>query len=131
MRHRVSSEAVMRLLFPLESGAPDRVTAFARDEGEHHQMRVDFGHGRTATADIAHEEGGRLPRFCLGDVRDCTSVLEAVPNADVLEEVPFCGYFSEEALRSNMDSVLNAEGVYRELGTTSFLYDIMPSGPQP
>lgn len=117
-------KAVVRRLLTGEMGTPERVTVFSRDEGKHHQMRVDFMHARSATDEIAYHNFERLLEFRLGDVRDYPGVLEAVRQADVvvhaaaLKQVPSCEYFSEEAVRTNIDGALNVVRACRQPGTS-------------
>ena len=115
-------KAVVRRLLTGEMGTPERITVFSRDEGKHHQMRVDFAHARAATDEIAYHNFERLLEFRLGDVRDYAGVVEAVRNADIvvhaaaLKQVPSCEYFSEEAVRTNIDGALNVVRACRQPG---------------
>jgi UDP-glucose 4-epimerase len=103
---------LIRRILAGESGRPERLTVFSRDEAKQHQMRLGFeiraGRGEAAAGD-------RL-RFRLGDVADYDSLLPAVREADVvlhvaaLKQVPTCEYFPAQAVRTN---VLGTENLIR------------------
>lgn len=117
-------KSVVRRLLTGELGLPSKITVFSRDEGKHHQMRVDFAHARSATDDIAYRNFERLLQFRIGDVRDYASVARAVRDADIvihaaaLKQVPSCEYFPHEAVRTNIDGAHNVVSAIAECGQT-------------
>jgi FlaA1/EpsC-like NDP-sugar epimerase len=116
-------KAVVRRLLREDLGRPAKVTVFSRDEGKHHQMRVDFMNARAATDDIAYHNFERMLEFRLGDVRDYPSVVEAVREADVvihaaaLKQVPSCEYFPYDAARTNIEGAHNVVRAIKEWGS--------------
>jgi UDP-N-acetylglucosamine 4,6-dehydratase/5-epimerase len=81
----------------------NEIRIFSRDEAKQDQMRHDLPDKRL--------------RFYLGDVRDFTSVEQAVSNVDyifhaaALKQVPSCEFFPLEAVRTNVygsDNVIQA-----------------------
>jgi FlaA1/EpsC-like NDP-sugar epimerase len=113
-------KAVVRRLLTGELGTPEHIAVFSRDEGKHHQMRVDFENARAATDDITYHNFERLLVFRLGDVRDYQSVERAVREADIivhaaaLKQVPSCEYFPYEAVRTNVEGANNVVMAIRE-----------------
>jgi FlaA1/EpsC-like NDP-sugar epimerase len=111
-------QTLVRRLLTGEMGIPRRVTVFSRDEAKQHAMRLAFQHRRAATDDIIYENSlGRLA-FRIGDVRDYSSLLTAVRDADVvfhvaaLKQVPTCEYHPHEAVLTN---VFGAENLVRAI----------------
>src|SRR5437867_1514014 len=100
------------------SARPARVTVFSRDEAKQHYMRLEYLHRRTATDDIIYHNFQELLAFQIGDVRDYSSVLRAVREADVvfhaaaLKQVPTCEYFPFEAVQTN---ILGAQNLVRAI----------------
>ncbi|MCT7950029.1 polysaccharide biosynthesis protein [Ancylothrix sp. C2] len=113
----------MRRLLKGEMGRPKRVTVFSRDEGKHHQMKVDWKQIQVATDDIFYRNFEELLEFRVGDVRDYHSVLTAVRKAEVvfhaaaLKQVPSCEYFPAEAVRTNVEGAINLVRAVRENDT--------------
>lgn len=89
-------------------GRPEQVTIFSRDEGKHHDMRLDFRRMAAASEDIVYADAASILKFRLGDVRDYSSVLGALRDFDVvfntaaLKQVPSCEYFVSEAVETNI-----------------------------
>jgi FlaA1/EpsC-like NDP-sugar epimerase len=116
-------KAVVRRLLTGEMGTPEHIVVFSRDEGKHHQMRVDFENARAATDDITYHNFERLLVFRLGDIRDYRQVERAVRDADVvvhaaaLKQVPSCEYFPYEAVRTNVEGAHNVVTAVREHAT--------------
>lgn len=117
-------KAVVRRILTGELGLPARIEVFSRDEGKHHQMRVDFAHEAEATDDIAYHNFERLLAFRIGDVRDYAAVKRAVYETDIvihaaaLKQVPSCEYFPHDAVRTNVDGAQNVVWAIREPGVT-------------
>ncbi|HET9444131.1 MAG TPA: polysaccharide biosynthesis protein [Acidimicrobiales bacterium] len=117
-------KAVVRRILTGEMGVPARIEVFSRDEGKHHQMRLDFAHMAAATDDIAYHNFERLLVFRIGDVRDYAAVKRAVHETDIvihaaaLKQVPSCEYFPYDAVRTNVEGAQNVVWAIREPGMT-------------
>lgn len=96
-----------------DMGMPARVTVFSRDEAKQHQMRLDYMHRKAATDEVIYHTSKDMLDFCIGDVRDYTSVLNALRLVDVvfhtaaLKQVPTCEYFPYEAVKTNVHGPQN------------------------
>ena len=116
-------KALVRRILSGEMGRPKSVTVFSRDEGKHHQMRVDWKHLGAATDEIFYRNFEELLEFRVGDVRDYPSILAAVRKAEVvfhaaaLKQVPSCEYFPVEAVRTNIEGAVNLVRAIRENDT--------------
>ncbi len=116
-------KALVRRILSGEMGRPASVTVFSRDEGKHHQMKVDWKHVGAATDDIFYRNFEELLEFRVGDVRDYSSVLAAVRKSEVvfhaaaLKQVPSCEYFPVEAVRTNIEGSINLVRTIRENDT--------------
>lgn len=103
-----------------EMGKPARITVFSRDEAKQHYMRLDFLHKKTATDDVIYEDSKDILNFRIGDVRDYSSLLSAMRDADVvfhaaaLKQVPSCEYFPFEAVQTNIFGAQNVVRAIRE-----------------
>lgn len=97
-----------------ELGMPAEIHILSRDEGKHHQMKLD----NAANADFK-----ALVRFRIGDVRDIHSVsaamrdIDVVINAAALKQVPSCEYAPYEAVQTNITGAENIIRVIREKST--------------
>ncbi len=117
-------QAVVRRLLTSELGTPARITVLSRDEAKQHEMRLSYLHRREATDDVIYRNFRELLRFRIGDMRDYTSVLQAVRDAHVvvhaaaLKQVPTCEYFPFEAVRTNLLGAENLIRAIREHRTT-------------
>jgi len=111
-------QTLVRRLLSGEMGTPKNITVFSRDEAKQHYMRLDFMHRSTATDDVIYRNSNDLLKFRIGDVRDHSSLLSAMRDADVvfhaaaLKQVPSCEYFPYEAVLTN---VVGAENVARAI----------------
>lgn len=91
----------------LQSGLRE-IRIFSRDEKKQDDMRHELQATQPAYADLV--------RFVLGDVRDATSVRDAMYGVDyvfhaaALKQVPSCEFFPMEAVRTN---VIGTENVLR------------------
>ena len=116
-------QAVVRRLLTSELGKPARITVLSRDEAKQHEMRLSYLHRRDATDDVIYRNFRDLLRFRIGDMRDHTSVLQAVREAHVvvhaaaLKQVPTCEYFPFEAVRTNLIGAENLIRAIRENNT--------------
>lgn len=117
-------KAVVRRILTGEMGVPERIEVFSRDEGKHHQMRLDFAHMTAATDEITYHNFERLLVFRIGDVRDYAAVKRAVHETDIvihaaaLKQVPSCEYFPYDAVRTNVEGAQNVVWAIREPGMT-------------
>jgi FlaA1/EpsC-like NDP-sugar epimerase len=113
-------KAVVRRLLTGEMGRPAKIIIFSRDEGKHHQMKLDFKHMAVATDDIFYHNFEETLDFRVGDVRDYHSVLRVLREADVvinaaaLKQVPSCEYFPNEAVLTNIVGAQNIVAAIRE-----------------
>jgi UDP-glucose 4-epimerase len=104
-------------------GQPSKITVFSRDEAKQHYMRLGFKQRRVATDDILYRNSQELLTFRIGDVRDYSSVLSAVREADVvfnaaaLKQVPACEYFPFQAVLTNIFGPQNIVRAIRENST--------------
>lgn len=99
-----------------EMGIPANITVFSRDEAKQHFMRLEYLQKEAATDDVIYQNSKDLLNFRIGDVRDFSSLLSAMRDADVvfhaaaLKQVPSCEYFPYEAVLTN---IIGAENVVR------------------
>jgi FlaA1/EpsC-like NDP-sugar epimerase len=113
-------KSVVRRLLTGEMGRPAKIIIFSRDEGKHHQMKIDFKHMAVATDDIFYHNFEETLDFRVGDVRDYHAVLRVVREADVvinaaaLKQVPSCEYFPNEAVLTNIVGAQNIVAAIRE-----------------
>ena len=112
----LGQRVVRRLLEGGAGGRPAKVTVLSRDEAKQHDMRLRFLRRGAATDDVIYEHARDLLAFRIGDVRDFSTLVEAVRDADIvihaaaLKQVPTCEYFPTEAIRTN---VLGADALVR------------------
>ena len=115
--------AVVRRLLSGEMGRPAKIIVFSRDEGKHHQMKLDFKHMAVATDDVFYHNFEETLDFRVGDVRDYHAVLrvlreaDAVIHAAALKQVPSCEYFPSEAVLTNITGAQNIVAAIRENNT--------------
>ncbi len=101
-----------------EMGKPKSITVFSRDEAKQHFMRLEYLQKASATDDVIYQDSKDLLNFKIGDVRDFSSLLGAMRNADIvfhaaaLKQVPSCEYFPYEAVLTN---IVGAENVVRAI----------------
>jgi UDP-glucose 4-epimerase len=101
-------QTLVRRLLTGEMGRPAKVIIFSRDEAKQHDMRLEYLQRRAATDEVIYRNSQELLAFCIGDVRNYSSVLRAVREADVifhaaaLKQVPTCEYFPFEAVLTNI-----------------------------
>jgi FlaA1/EpsC-like NDP-sugar epimerase len=113
-------QVLVRRLLTGEMGAPKKITVLSRDEAKQHYMRLAFQHRGAATDDVIYENSRELLNFRIGDVRDFSSVMSAVRDADVifnaaaLKQVPTCEYFPFEAVMTNVVGPQNIVRALRE-----------------
>lgn len=103
-----------------ELGKPERVTVFSRDEAKQHYMRLEFSTPKVATDDIIYLNSQNVLNFIIGDVRDYSSLLSAMREADIvfhaaaLKQVPSCEYFPFEAVMTNINGAQNVVKAVKE-----------------
>ncbi len=113
-------QKLVRRLLTGEMGRPARVTVFSRDEAKQHYMRLDFLHRKAATDDIIYKNSQEILSFRIGDVRNYSSLVQAVREVDVvfhaaaLKQVPTCEYFPFEAVQTNIVGAHNLVCALRE-----------------
>src|SRR5919206_2030663 len=106
-------KVLVRRLLSGEVGLPRQITVFSRDEAKQHSMRLAFQRLRTATDEVIYHNFEQLLAFRIGDVRDLSSVKNALRQADVvfnaaaLKQVPSCEYFPFEAVQTNVVGAQN------------------------
>jgi FlaA1/EpsC-like NDP-sugar epimerase len=116
--------AVVRRLLTGEMGKPASITVFSRDEAKQHDMRLIYLNRRAATDEVIYRNFQELLRFRIGDMRDYSSVLQAVHEADVvihaaaLKQVPTCEYFPYQAIQTNILGAQNLVRAVRENPTS-------------
>ena len=109
-------KTLVRRLLTGEMGRPAKVIVFSRDEAKQHFMRLAYLERRISTEEIIYRNFQQLLTFRIGDVRDYSSVVQAVREADVvfhaaaLKQVPTCEYFPFQAVQTN---ILGAQNVVR------------------
>ena len=107
-----------------EMGEPARITVFSRDESKQYDMRVTWKQQQFATEDIAYRNFDDLLDFRIGDVRNYSSLIPAVKDADVifhaaaLKQVPTCEYFPFEANLTNVFGAHNLTRAVKEHGSS-------------
>src|SRR4051794_19224115 len=111
---------VVRRLLAGVAGRPHHIVVLSRDEAKQHDMRLQFQQQDAATDEVIYRNFRELLRFRIGDVRDYSTLVEAVSDADIivhaaaLKQVPTCEYFPIEAVRTN---VLGADALVRAVRT--------------
>ena len=113
-------QTLINRLLSGEMGKPAKITVFSRDEAKQHYMRLEYLHREAATDDIIYQNSKQLLNFRIGDVRDHSSLLSAMREADVvfhaaaLKQVPSCEYFPYEAVLTNIVGAVNITKAVRE-----------------
>lgn len=113
-------QALVRRLLTGEMGHPSRITIFSRDEAKQHYIRMAYKQRQAATDDIIYHNSQEMLAFHIGDVRDYSSILNALRGADVvfnaaaLKQVPTCEYFPAEAVKTNVIGPCNIVQAIRE-----------------
>jgi UDP-glucose 4-epimerase len=83
-------------------------------------MRLEYLHRKNATDDVIYQDSLDLLTFRIGDVRNYSSLLAAMREADVvfnaaaLKQVPSCEYFPFEAVLTNIYGAENVARAVRE-----------------
>jgi len=113
-------QTLVRRILSDEMGTPESVTVFSRDEAKQHYMRLDFLNREIATDDVIYQNSQNKLKYRIGDVRDCSSLLAAMRDADIvfnaaaLKQVPSCEYFPFEAVLTNIHGAQNIVRCIRE-----------------
>lgn len=116
-------QQIVRRLLTGEMGVPAKIVVFSRDEAKQHYMRLSYLNRKEATDEVIYRNFQQLLSFRIGDVRDYSSVLQAVRNADViihaaaLKQVPSCEYFPFQAVQTNILGPQNIVRAVRENDT--------------
>ena len=88
-------------------------------------MRLDYLQRRVATDEIIYQNSRELLSFRIGDIRDYSSMVQAVRDANVifhaaaLKQVPTCEYFPFEAVQTNILGAQNLVRAIRENDTSA------------
>jgi UDP-glucose 4-epimerase len=105
-------------------GRPAKIIVFSRDEAKQHDMRLEYLQRQAATDEIIYQNSRELLVFRIGDVRNYSSLLQGVREAEVvfhaaaLKQVPTCEYFPFEAVQTNILGAQNLVRVIRENDTS-------------
>jgi len=116
--------ALVRRLLTGEMGRPQKIVVFSRDEAKQHDMRLEYLRHPAATDEIIYRNSKELLTFRIGDVRNYSSMVQAVRETDVifhaaaLKQVPTCEYFPFEAVQTNIWGAENLVRVIRENDTS-------------
>jgi UDP-glucose 4-epimerase len=116
-------QRVVHRLLTGEWGRPAKVVVFSRDEAKQHDMRLSYLNRRAATDEIIYRNFQELLSFRIGDVRDYSSVLQAMRETDIvihaaaLKQVPTCEYFPFQAIQTNVLGAQNLVRAVRENST--------------
>jgi UDP-glucose 4-epimerase len=87
---------------------PKKIIIFSRDEAKQHAMKLEWANLKIATDNIFYHNYEEILSFRIGDVKDYSSLLDPVKEADIiihaaaLKQVPVCEYFPEESLKTNV-----------------------------
>jgi UDP-glucose 4-epimerase len=116
-------QKVVKRLLTGEMGRPAKITVYSRDEAKQHYMRLEFLHRKAATDDVIYQNSKEILSFKIGDVRNYSSLLQALRESDVvfhaaaLKQVPTCEYFPFEAVQTNIIGAQNLVCALRENDT--------------
>ncbi len=116
-------KTLVRRLLSGKYGTPSKIIVFSRDEGKHHQMRLEYLHKNVSTEEITYNNFKNLLEFRVGDVRNYDDVcfacrdVDIVINAAALKQVPSCEYFPYQALLTNC---VGAENIIKAISINNF-----------
>jgi UDP-glucose 4-epimerase len=105
-----------------ECGTPQSLTVFSRDEAKQHYMRMSYLNAEVATDEIIYNNFKNLLQFRIGNIRDYSSVVLALREADTvihaaaLKQVPACEYFPREAVQTN---IIGAENIVQAIAVNN------------
>ena len=117
-------KAVIRRLLTNEMGQVAKIIVFSRDEAKQHDMRLSYLEQQMATDEVIYRNVREILSFQIGDIRDYSSVLEAMRGTDVvinaaaLKQVPTCEYFPFQAVQTNIIGPHNVIRAIRENNTS-------------
>ena len=112
--------ALIRGFLTGEMGSPAKIVIFSRDEAKQHNMRLEYLQRQAATDEIIYHNSRETLTFRIGDVRNYSSLLQALREADVvfhgaaMKQVPTCEYFPFEAVQTNIVGAQNLVRAIRE-----------------
>ncbi len=115
-------QQLVRRILAGEVGTPRKLTVLSRDEAKQYQMRIDFDRLVAATHEVFYKDYSSVLHFWVGDVRDFSSVLAVLKDADyvfctaALKQVPTCEYFPYQAVLTNIVGAENIVRAIRENG---------------
>jgi len=104
-------------------GTPEKIVVFSRDEAKQHHMLRNYLRRREATDEIIYKNSEQRLQFCIGDMRDYSSVLQSIRDANIiihaaaLKQVPSCEYFPYQAVQTNVMGAYNLIRAIRENDT--------------
>lgn len=111
---------LVRRILSGEHGTPKKLIVLSRDEAKQHEMRLEHASLRASTDDVIYKNFERLLDFRIGDVRDYSTIVQAMRDVDIvfnaaaLKQVPTCEYFPFEAVRTNIAGPENITRAIRE-----------------
>jgi len=117
-------QTLVKRILSGESGTPEQITVFSRDEAKQHYMRLEFLNRQVATDDVIYQNSQARLKFRIGDVRDYSALLAAMRDTDIvfnaaaLKQVPSCEYFPFEAVLTNIHGAENIVKCIRENNLT-------------
>lgn len=115
-------KTIVRRLLTGEMGTPQSVIVFSRDEAKQHYMRLSYLNREFATDEVIYRNFKDLLQFRIGNIRDYSSVLQVLREADVvihaaaLKQVPTCEYFPSQAVQTN---IVGADNLVRAITENS------------
>jgi len=115
---------VVRRLLTGKMGQPAKIIVFSRDEAKQHYMRLSYLNRQVATDEIIYHNFEKLLTFRIGDVRDYSSVVKVVGEADIvihaaaMKQVPTCEYFPFQAVQTNVIGTQNLVRAIQESDTS-------------
>jgi FlaA1/EpsC-like NDP-sugar epimerase len=94
---------LLRRLLSNDQDLPQRIVVLSRDEAKQSALKAAY-----AMDDVLGPRFRHIVQFCVGDVRDYSSVCSALDDVDIvfnaaaLKQVPACEYFPFEAVCTNV-----------------------------
>ena len=100
---------LLRRLLTGEQGIPDRIIILSRDEAKQSSLKSIYALGDASLREVFNKH----VEFHIGDIRDYSSVAEALDGIDIvfnaaaLKQVPACEFYPFEAVRTNIEGPEN------------------------
>jgi len=102
---------IVKRLMTGEKGRFKKIIIFSRDEDKHYKMSLEWRSYAPPSGIFKNDQN--LLEFRIGDVRDYTSVLSAMRDANIvihaaaMKQVPLCEYFPLESVKTNIFGIVN------------------------